>query len=421
MMGWLKALRGMRHAVQPPFVLGWLSRTRFDYQREVGDGIDSSVVTAPVQWIQRAFQEGRLRVVRGRGNGAAEVDAHRLADLVGRPNSYYGDVALWSATIFSYCTAGNAYWIKVRDRTGVVRELWYTPHWLMAPTWSQDGSDFVSKYRYTPGGTAQPIDIDPEDVVHFRHGIDPRNQRLGISPLHGAIREIFMDLESSNFVASLLRNMGVPGVVISPEGGAQVASEDVEAVKKWFKTAFGGDKRGEPLVMGGPTKVQEYGFSPEQLNLSVARNVAEERVCACLGIPAAVVGFGAGLETAKVGATMSELRKLAWTNGVLPLMRVFADELQRAMPELVRRGETVEFDTSRIAALEEDRHSRSQSWNTMVQGGWAEVVEARRAMGLDVDASHRIFLRPFSMVEVPARSAPRTLPSPSTERDRGGR
>ncbi|MFK4985474.1 phage portal protein, partial [Klebsiella pneumoniae] len=90
----------------------------------------------------------------------------------------------------------------------------------------------------------------------------------------------------------------------------------VEATKTWFKQAFGGDNRGGPLVMGAPTDVTPYGFNPQQMNMSEGRDVAEERVCACLGIPAAIVGFGAGLQQTKVGATMEELRKLAWNNGV---------------------------------------------------------------------------------------------------------
>jgi HK97 family phage portal protein len=410
----IKALTAMRHAGRAPFLLGLLARTRFDYAKEVGDGIDSSVVTAPLQWVQRAFPEARLTVVRRSADASDEVEGHPLPALVAAPNPFYGGGHLWSATLFSYLVAGNAYWLKVRNGAGAVVELWWAPHWTIAPKWPQDGSEFISHYEYTPGA-GKRIRLEPADVVHFRAGIDPRNPRLGLSPLHGAIREIFMDLEASNFVASLLRNMGVPGVVLSPEGGAQAAPEDLEATKAWFREAFGGDRRGSPLVMGAATKVQQYGFNPQQLNLSAARNVAEERVCACLGIPAAVVGFGAGLQTAKVGATMSELRRLAWTNGVLPVTRAFADELDRSLlPDFSPRDdERAEFDTSAVPALFEEAEKRATVWDTMIRGGWAEVAEAREAMGLAVDDSHRIFLRPFAVIEVPAGAPPRPLPAPA--------
>ena len=425
---WAAKALGIRHAGQQPLLVGHRARTRFDWAREVGTGIDASVVTAPIQWVQRAFPEGRLRIVRGAGEDRAEVPGHPLARLIARPNEAYGATHLLAATIFSWYTAGNAYWIKARNGNGRVGELWYAPHWTVRPKWPPDGSRFVSHYEYRPAGAHEPVRYEPDDIVHFRHGIDPRDNRLGLSPLHGAIREIFVDIESSNMVASLLRNMGVPGLVISPESGSRVEAEDVEAVKKWLRESFAGDRRGDPLVMGAATKVAQFGFDPRQMDLSVARDVAEERVCAAIGIPAAVVGFGAGLQTAKVGATMGELRALAWHNGVLPLMGAVADEITRSLlPDFAAaagggerrsrdREEECEFDVSEVPALAEERLKNAQGWDTMVRGGWAEVAEGRAAMGLDVDDSHRVFLRPFSAIEVPAAMSGGQVPGARTER-----
>lgn len=423
MLKWFsKALTGMRHAPRPLVTSGLLRRTRFDYRREIGDCLDASVVTAPVQWVQRSLPEARLTVMRYRRGGKVDDLAdHDMLSLIARPNGYYGDIALWSGTVLSYCIAGNAYWLKARNGVGRPAELWYVPHWTMKPYGPEDGSSLLSHYVYSPGGGIEPIKVEPADVVHFRHGIDPRDPRLGISPLDGAIREIFMDLESSNFVASLLRNMGVPGVVISPRGGV-VPAEDVEATKAWFQQAFGGDRRGGPLVMGAPTDVAPYGFNPQQMNMSEARDVAEERVCASLGIPAAVVGFGAGLQSTKVGATMAEMRKLAWHNGVLPIGRVFADEIDRSLlPDFgpaTGRVKTV-WDTSEVLALADDEDKETDRWNKRVQGGWVMVSEAREAAGLDVDDSHKIYLRPISVVEVAAGAPPRDGQVTQEPKERG--
>ncbi len=399
-----KALAAMRHAGRPAVFANTLARTSFNYAKEVGDGIDASVVMAPVQWVQRAFPEAPLTLFREKAGEREALPDHALTELIARPNEYYDGVALFSATLLSYLTAGNAYWLKVRNGLGRPVELWYLPHWTIGPKWPEDGSEFISHYEYRPGGVA-PIPLQPEDVVHFRHGIDPRNVRLGLAPLHATIREIFMDLESSNFAATLLRNLGVPGLVLTPETGVQADPEDVAAVKTWLREAFQGDRRGQPLVLGTAAKVQEYGFNPKQMDLSVTRNVAEERVCACLGIPAAVVGFGAGLQTAKVGATMEELRKLAWTNGIIPVQRALAGEIERALLpdfESAPEGFELEFDASELVALEDDLTKREARWLARVKAGVARVDEAREAMGLDVEPADRIYLRPFSAIEVPA-------------------
>lgn len=396
-----------------PLGLGLLKRTKFDYRREVGDCLDSSVVTAPVQWVARALPEAELAMGRRDNAGNCKrIESHPLLDLIQSPNPFYGDIALWMATVFSFLIAGNAYWVIVRNSYGRPVELWYVPHWMMEPAWPTTGDVFISHYIYRPGGGMEPVSIPMEDVVHFRHGIDPRNIRLGISPLDGVIREIFIDLESSNFVASLLRNMGVPSVVISPKGGAMGSPDDIEATKAWFAQAFGGDNRGRPLVMGAPTEVSQYAFNPQQMNMSEGRDVAEERVCACIGIPAAVVGFGAGLQSTKVGATMEELRKLAWTNGVGPFARMLADEIQRSLvPQFGdATGLKIWFDMSEVTAMQEDEGKRVDRLLKELAGGAIMLSEYREERGLPVDKSHEIFFRAISLIEVPASGVVPAVP-----------
>jgi HK97 family phage portal protein len=415
------SLTQMRHAAQSLFFGGLLKRTRYDYAREVGDMLDASVVMAPVMWLQRALPEATLALrIRKAGGVVEELDEHEMLDLIRNPNPFYGDIALWNGTVADFTMFGNAYWLKVRNQSDKVVELWYVPQFMMEPRASIDGTDFLSHYWYTPGTGMGRIPIAPEDVVHFRNGLNPRDLRRGYAPMQNVIREIFADMESSNFVSSLLRNMGVPGVVISPKNGAMPSAEDVQATKTWFTEAFGGDNRGGTLVMGAPTDVQPYGFNPQQMNLSEARDVAEERVCAALGIPAAVVGFGAGLQATKVGATMEEMRKLAWHNGVLPLGRALADELQRSLLPDFERGSARRGNRSRIElywnvddvlALSEDENRQVERKLKEFQAGAITLYDYLNETGREADESHRYYMRPISMLEVPLGSAGRPTAS----------
>jgi phage portal protein BeeE len=99
-------------------------------------------------------------------------------------------------------------------RAGRVIALWWIPSDARAALAADDPTVFIGWYEYTVDGVV--YEDRPEDVVHFRHGIDPNNPRKGLSPLASLFREIFTDDEAANFTASLLRNLGVPGVVISP-------------------------------------------------------------------------------------------------------------------------------------------------------------------------------------------------------------
>ncbi|WP_432769797.1 MAG: phage portal protein [Sphingopyxis sp.] len=398
------AVQTFRHGGVSRFFGALLRRTRFDYRKEIGDLLDASVVMAPVQWVQRALPEAELKVrKKNRVGDIEEVGDHPMLALIQKPNDFYADIVLWWGVVLSLLLDGNAYWMIVRNGVGKPVELWYIPHWMLEPKWPEGGQEFISHYLYAPGGSVDPTKVAPEDVVHFRYGVNPRNMRKGLSPIDSVVREIFMDMESSNFVAALLRNMGVPGVVIAPKGGATPNPADVEATKAYIQSQFGGDGRGRPLVLGAPTEVSQFGFNPQQMNMSEARDVAEERVCAGIGIPAAVVGFGAGLQSTKVGATMEAMGKQAWQNGVLPIGKLIADELKRSLLPLFGKAEGLDvfWDTSEVPAMQEDEDKKAERWGKLVDAGLAMLYEGREALGLDVDDSHRVYLRKISVIEVP--------------------
>ncbi len=304
---------------------------QFDYTKRVGTGLGASVVMAPIQWIQRAMLEAPLVVEVQKEEGEWEVQQqHPLTMLLNTPNDFYAGSHLWSGTVFSYLTDGNAYWIIIRNGQGMPAELWYVPHWMMMPVGSKDGSVFITHYEYSVSG--KRIRIEREDVVHFRQGVDPKNPRLGISPLGSALREIWTDMEAAEFIASVLRNGGIPGLLLSPDSDAiQPGPGDADIIKAYVKERTTGSRRGEPMVLSGKTKVERLSWNPKELDLTSASDRSEERVCALIGIPAAVVGFSAGLQSTKVGATMQEMRKLAWWNGVIPLQTSIGDVAQRVL------------------------------------------------------------------------------------------
>lgn len=393
----------MRFQPQPAF-MAFLPRTKFDYAREVGDGTSSSVVTPALFWIARTFPEARPQVRRVLPDGQKEpVLAHPMVRLLKRPNRYFSGIVMWMATIVSYYVTGNAYWIKIRATDRSVVELWWVPSWMMSPKWPADGSVFISHYEYRPGGSAK-VEIPVSDVVHFRFGLDPANTRLGLSPLASVLREVFTDEEAANFTASILRNMGVPGLVIAPDGDAEVGPAAAAEVKATFKALVTGDNRGDPVVMSSATKIQQFGFSPSQMNVRDLRRIPEERVSAVLGVPAVVAGLGAGLDRSTF-TNMGEAREMAYESNIIPAQRVIGDELEhQLLPDFEAKPEgfDVIFDLSDVRVLQEDRMKLTQRTVAAVMGGVMQLGEGRRDMNLPVDATMDVYLRPVNLVEVPA-------------------
>lgn len=243
--------------------------------------------------------------------------------------------------------------------------------------------------------------------------MDPKNPRVGISPIYSAMREIWSDMDAARMVAQMLKNNGVPGLVLSPKS-PDVTIDDPEATKDYIEKRFTGAGRGKPIVMMGATDVHQYGFNPQEMDLSSVRNVSEERVTALLGIPAAVIGFGTGLQNTKVGATMEEMRKLAWSNGVVPILRALEGEINRSLtPELAGDGWRFRFSLDNVEALQEDRNQKAERVSLLVSRGMITRGEGLEQLGLEATPDDDVYLLPISTLVVPRGEDPNALRQPA--------
>lgn len=395
----------------------FLNRATWDLRREVGDGTSNSIIVATLGWISRNFPEAPFRIRErdedGEWSETQDPGAIRLVDLLRSPNPYFSGVLLWMATIVDYWVNGNAVWWKIRQEggpgSGAVRELWWIPWALIEPRWPEDGSVYISHYEYKPDPT-KTIKIEPTEVVHFRYGLDPDNIRVGRSPLLSILREIFTDDQAAAFSASLLRNLGVPGVVISPVSEDQdMDSDGAKGIKADFSERFGGDNRGAPLVMSQPTNISVLSFNPQQMDLKGLRRVPEERVTAVTGVPAIVAGLGAGLDRSTF-ANFAEAREAGFEENILPSQRNLASQIDiQLLPDFVvdRSRFLCDFDPTGIRVLQEDQTALWTRAADAASKGLITIASFKQQIGLPVnDEADHVYLRAFNVVTVPEDQTP---------------
>lgn len=407
---------------QPGVTVSWRLPREADPAKKVGDGGGASITGAVLNWYYRNFPEAEPRVSsEDRQGQQVYVIPHALTDLLDTPNEYYDGDALWAGLIYSYILDGNGYWLKARNASGRVAELWWVPHQLIGPKPEKDpnreGARFIAHYEYLVSG--RRYEIDPSEVVHVRFGIDPKDPRKGISPLKQQLRELLTDEEAALFSAAMVQNIGVPGVMVSPRSeNAQISEADARATKARFEQEFTGQNRGRVMVMSGATVVEQLGFSPEQLTLRTLRAIPEERVSAALGVPAAVVGLGTGLAQTTVGATLAQLREMATESALVPMWRTFARQVEGALMHEFSGGNKalkLRFDTSEVRVLQEDRQRLHERTREDMRAGMVDVATAQARLGYPVDERQRVYLRSPLMLEVPAAPA-----GVRGQRERGG-
>jgi phage portal protein BeeE len=378
--------------------------TKFNYTAEVGNGLGSSVLVALLCWLMRTFPEAPAVVEKRLEEQWRPQFGHEMAKLIANPNPYYTGRELWMATVLDFAF-GNAYWLKVRNGLDEVVELWWVPNYLMRPIHGpQWPGVFIHHYEYTVNGITERI--DPRDVVHFRFGLHPQDTRSGYTPLASLVREIYVDDQASNFTASILRNLGVMGVVVSPKAGSNIPADKMTQTKEYVQQNFTGDKRGQGMVFSSPTDVQVLSYNLQGFDVGPIRDIAEERCSAALGIPAAVVGFGTGLQQTKVGATMRELIQQAWNGCIMPMQAILAEKLDHSLLAEFQNNTghsglfRTQFDTSNVRALREDEKDQADRLTGLVAGGVITLAEARGELGFDVKPEHKVYYRPTNVEAV---------------------
>jgi HK97 family phage portal protein len=211
-----------------------------------------------------------------------------------KPSPYLSGNLLNNYIITSVSVAGDAFLLKLKNEAGGVVQLYP----LIPDNVEVKGTkeELITHYEYKQRG--QNLYIPREDMIHIREKVDPRNHRRGLAPLRSVMVEILGDAAAAQMASALVKNMGVPGVVISPKNDLSMTKEEGETIAETFGRRFGGENRGRPLVIsGGEVDIQTLSFSPKDLEIGKLRHVNEERISAVLGVPSILAGLGSGLES----------------------------------------------------------------------------------------------------------------------------
>jgi HK97 family phage portal protein len=367
-----------------------LPGSRWDYAREAGCLWQNSIVSICLGWKQRTFVEPRLQVcdVDPASDEETPVPSHPMVRLMRRPNDAYTDIDLLKAAVLSYDVDGNSYWMMARGGYGwgAPVQLWWIPHFMMTPVWESGGANYIDYYCYRVNGV--DYKIDPKWIIHWRNGIDPLNTRRGLSPLAALLREVCGENEAANMTAAIMRNVGVPGLVISPaDPKVEIPGPAAEAMKQKFLSEFTGERRGEPMVVSNAIKVDMPGWSPRDMMVDFLRKVPEERISAALGVPAILAGLGAGLERSTF-ANFAEARKAYVENTLMPMQMELARCLDHQLLPLFESEEALDtrrtsWNYSKVNALQEDKDAVHQRNRDDYTAGLISLQEGRQAIGRD--------------------------------------
>lgn len=332
-----------------------------------------------------AFPEPPLLCYDGEGDGAKPLPTHPLRQRLRQPNPIMGERELKAMTITYLALGGNAYWHKVRDRRGQVIELWPYHAGQILPV--PGGDTWISRYDFDNGsGQLQPIPAD--DIMHFKWPTpDPEQPWMALPPIVAAAREVDTDNEATRYLYALLKNDAVPRTALEAPADRFLTPDEMKQMREEFRSRYGGDNRGDVLILQGGTKISRLALNLEELAFDALHKVPEQRICAVLRTPAVVAGLGDDPTFAN-----SENAYVRWTRSTLvPLWEIVASEVAADLgPEF--GGVYVQHDLSRVAALQEDVVAKWKRVNTAWSSGNLGWKESRAAIGYGEPDPSDVFL-----------------------------
>lgn len=373
------------------------SLTRDGYQK-------SSAFFACVSALAFAFPEPPLLIYDDEGDQGQSLPRHGLRRLLRRPTPFMGEAEIMVTTMVYMAVGGNAYWHKLRGKGNQVVQLrpYHAGQIIPVP----GGENWIQHYLYDNlgtqgiGSTRENLPkIDPADIVHFKWpSPDPAQPWMAQPPILSAAAEVDSDVEAVRYVFALLHNDAIPRTVLTVPGDRVLDDAEVRRMKEQWRERYGGANRGDVAILEGGSKVDRLGMNLQELAFDALVKLPETRIAASLRVPPILAGLNAGLERSTF-SNYGEARTALAQDTLIPLWRIVASEVTAdLLPEFPGdRGVEARFDTSKVAALQEDTNAKYKRVGDAYQKGVLKLNEARRALGYPDDPEGERYYQGFSL------------------------
>ncbi len=367
-----------------------------------------AVVYACVRKIVSAVQEAPLTLGRDTVDGfeMAEEEESEILELIKtKPNSLM-NYRQWIGVITAHLLlSGEAYIWEWRNNAGYITELWPIPDSWIQPIKNDDG--ILERYEIWQG-KGNRVKVRPEDmtVVYFP---DPANPTRGLGPLQAALKDYQTDTAREDYIAEMLTNLKVPGLVLKqPEGWD---TEQKKEARSLIGDLIGKGRRGSPLFLSGEGATVELMAPLKDLDWPGLTGLSETRICAVFGVPAQTVGLRSG-EGAKTFSNYEEANRMFYNQTVvnfwLNLESSFTkgfihDELRDEDEEQKYSDLKFKFDLIGVLQLQEDQTKVTERVVKQFLGGLVSRNEARLDIGKEPldPAIGDVIVMPMNLVEIP--------------------
>jgi HK97 family phage portal protein len=312
-------------------------------------------------------------------DGARELTAHPLLDLVARPNPRQDGAAFLESVASHLLLAGNAYVeaVSLPEESNVsVRELYALRPDRMKVVPGPDG--WPQGYEYTVGGATVRFDQAAALPQILQLSLfNPLDDYYGFAPLEAAAVAVDMHNAAARWNKALLDNAARPSgaLVYAGPDGLVLGDQQFERLKRELDAQYQGPANaGRPLVLEGGLDWKPMSLTPHDMDFMEAKHAAAREIALAFGVPPMLLAIPGD----NTYSNYQEANRVFWRQTVLPLAGRIGNALTQWLAPAYGEALSLSVDTDKIEALSPDR---SALWERVTKAPFLTVNEKRAAVG----------------------------------------
>ena len=340
----------------------------------------------------RAEGKGLIKVMDTTKDTPEEVKNHKLTKFMRAPNQGVTEKYFWQMKRISQDIAGFAAFEIEKDKLGNPLRLWF-----MRPDWCaflRGPQQALRAIRYQPYGLPyQDLPLLDDDgkanILFFSNGedFDPLYPQIRfMSPTAHALEVIQIDSAMTFFLNDFVkRGAKFSGLLSIADTIDDNISQDYK--RRWRQQHGGAENWSDPIILGLGTTYTSMQMNFNDMAFPELDARSESRICNAFDISPIVAEARAGLNVSTYNNKKEAYRDWyqdwvadTWeedaqtlTNQLLPLFGQDPDN----------PTQKVDFDTSTVYALKEDRDAAVKRASMMFKDRWVKMNEARKEAGMD--------------------------------------
>lgn len=288
--------------------------------------VTSSWFYSDVRVIVNEASEATVGIHEIKGEETTEIVNHEFERIMRRPNPHWSNTLLMQYTFWWWLLRGEAYWLKVFDRTGTLAQIWPLPASRMRPV--PDKRKYIRGYHYTPTNRAdeQGVTFLPQQIVFFRFP-NVFDYHRGLSPLSAAMRAIQTDIKAADWNLEAYTKEMTLRLLISLR--AELSQPTYEAAKAEIIEQLIEKQMRYMVARAGDVDVTPFSLSPKDAEYLGSREMSRTEIDRILGFPE-------GYWTARANKSNADAAKAALIDSVIwPLLTLTAADItgQIIIPE----------------------------------------------------------------------------------------